>query len=125
MPEEQRLITKERLKKLRVDHSQTQNEIAKVLEVSRQQYARLESQHTDQELSFNQAIRLTQHYTCSLSYLAGFFGSENDVPYTATEILHTLKDLQEGSEKWLETMLKLSELYAPAAAQKFKEERLK
>ena len=59
----------QRLRDLREDHDQKQEEIAQVLNVSRQQYQLYES--GKRELPMHHFITLAKYYNVSLDYLAG------------------------------------------------------
>lgn len=60
----------QRLRDLREDHDQKQEEIAQVLNVSRQQYQLYES--GKRELPMHHFMTLAKYYNVSLDYLAGF-----------------------------------------------------
>ena len=62
--------TYQRLRDLREDHDQKQEEIAQVLNVSRQQYQLYES--GKRELPMHHFMTLAKYYNVSLDYLAGF-----------------------------------------------------
>ena len=59
----------QRLKDLREDSDKTQTEIATVLGIKQQQYARYES--GIQEIPLHHLITLAKYYNTSLDYLAG------------------------------------------------------
>lgn len=113
---------KTQLRTIREDHNQTQREIATYLGISRQQYTRIESLHNDQEISLEQAIKLTKHYGCSLGYVAAMWPKSQEVPFTAIEILTLLNKINTSSKTWLETMVKITSVYAPNALEKFKKD---
>ncbi len=58
-----------RLKELREDRDKTQNEIAKILNMKREQYSRYERGAVEIPLSY--AIILADYYDVSLDYLVG------------------------------------------------------
>lgn len=59
----------QRLKDLREDSDKTQEDIASILGIKRQQYQRYES--GKQEIPFHQVIKLATLYNCSIDYIAG------------------------------------------------------
>ena len=59
----------QRLKDLREDADKTQSEIADILKMKQQQYARYES--GKQEIPLHHFITLAKYYNVSLDYLAG------------------------------------------------------
>ena len=59
----------QRLKDLREDSDKTQSEIASVLNIKQQQYARYES--GVQEIPLHHLITLAKYYNASLDYLTG------------------------------------------------------
>ena len=59
----------QRLKDLREDSDKTQSEIADILNMKQQQYARYES--GKQEIPLHHFIVLAKYYNVSLDYLAG------------------------------------------------------
>lgn len=59
----------QRLKDLREDKDQKQEDIAKLLDTSQQQYSRWE--RGAQEIPFHHVIKLAIHYKCSIDYIAG------------------------------------------------------
>ena len=59
----------QRLKDLREDADKTQSEIADILKMKQQQYARYES--GNQEIPLHHFITLAKYYNVSLDYLAG------------------------------------------------------
>ena len=59
----------QRLRDLREDADKNQSEIARLLGMKRQQYARYES--GVQEIPLHHIITLAQYYNVSLDYLAG------------------------------------------------------
>ena len=59
----------QRLRDLREDNDKNQTEIAELLGMKRQQYARYES--GTQEIPFHHIITLAKYYNVSLDYLAG------------------------------------------------------
>lgn len=59
----------QRLKDLREDQDLKQEDIAKLLDTSQQQYSRWE--RGAQEIPFHHVIKLAVHYRCSLDYIAG------------------------------------------------------
>lgn len=59
----------QRLKDLREDHDKKQNDIASVLQITRQQYQIYES--GKRELPMHHFITLAKYYNVSLDYLAG------------------------------------------------------
>jgi len=113
---------KTQLKNIREDNNQTQREVAIYLGISRQQYTRIESLHNDQEISLDQAIKLTKHYGCSLGYVAAMWTKEQEVPFTAIEILTLLNKVNTSSKTWLETLARVVGVYAPDALEKFKKD---
>ena len=68
------MYTYKRLKDLREDADKTQTEIAEILGMKQQQYARYEK--GDQEIPLHHFIALARVYNVSLDYLAGLV----DVP---------------------------------------------
>ncbi len=68
----------QRLRDLREDHDLTQVQIATILQMKYQQYARYES--GEREIPLHHLITLAQHYNVSLDYLAGL----TSVPRTLT-----------------------------------------
>ena len=64
----------QRLRDIREDNDKTQADIAKLLDVSRQQYGRWET--GAQELPMHHFITLAKYYNVSLDYIAGI----TDVP---------------------------------------------
>ena len=64
----------QRLKDLREDSDKTQAEIANILNMKQQQYARYES--GKQEIPLHHFIALAKYYNVSLDYLAGL----TDIP---------------------------------------------
>ena len=59
----------QRLKDLREDADKTQTEIAEILQMKQQQYARYEN--GSQEIPLHHFITLAHYYNVSLDYLAG------------------------------------------------------
>ena len=59
----------QRIRDLREDNDKNQTEIAELLGMKRQQYARYES--GAQEIPFHHIITLAKYYNVSLDYLAG------------------------------------------------------
>ena len=59
----------QRIRDMREDNDKSQEEIALVLGIKRQQYARYES--GIQEIPFHHIITLAKYYNTSLDYLAG------------------------------------------------------
>lgn len=59
----------QRLKDLREDKDQSQEQIAKLLDTSQQQYSRWE--RGAQEIPFHHVIKLAIHYKVSIDYIAG------------------------------------------------------
>lgn len=59
----------QRIKDIREDSDKSQTEIAKVLEMKQQQYARYES--GSQEIPLHHIISLAKYYNISLDYLTG------------------------------------------------------
>ena len=59
----------QRLKDLREDHDQKQEDIARVLEITRQQYQLYES--GKREMPMHLFLILAKYYNVSLDYLAG------------------------------------------------------
>ena len=59
----------QRLKDLREDADKTQSQIAEILNMKQQQYARYES--GKQEIPLHHFIQLAKYYNVSLDYLAG------------------------------------------------------
>lgn len=59
----------QRLKDLREDQDLKQEEIAKLLDTSQQQYSRWE--RGAQEIPFHHVIKLAIFYKCSIDYIAG------------------------------------------------------
>ena len=58
-----------RLRDMREDHDKNQTEIAKILDMKYQQYARYES--GEREIPLHHLITLARYYNVSLDYLAG------------------------------------------------------
>lgn len=56
-----------RIKELREDHDLKQKDVAKILNVSQQQYARYELE--ENEMSYDQLIKLADYYNTSIDYL--------------------------------------------------------
>ncbi len=56
-----------RIKELREDHDLKQKDVAKVLNISQQQYARYEIEIS--EMSYVQLIKLAEYYNTSIDYL--------------------------------------------------------
>ena len=56
-----------RIKELREDHDLKQKDVAKVLNISQQQYARYELEIS--EMSYVQFIKLAEYYNTSIDYL--------------------------------------------------------
>ncbi len=56
-----------RIKELREDHDLKQKDVAKVLNISQQQYARYELEIS--EMSYVQLIKLAEYYNTSIDYL--------------------------------------------------------
>ena len=67
----------QRLKDLREDNDKSQEEIALILGIKRQQYARYES--GIQEIPFHHIITLAKYYNTSLDYLAGLVKSKKQL----------------------------------------------
>lgn len=63
----------QRLRDLREDHDKKQEEIAKVLDISRQQYQLYES--GKRELPMHHFVILARYYNVSLDYLAGLIAT--------------------------------------------------
>lgn len=59
----------QRLRDMREDTDKTQNDIATILNISRQHYALYEK--GERELPMHHFITLAKHYNVSLDYLAG------------------------------------------------------
>jgi transcriptional regulator with XRE-family HTH domain len=64
----------QRIKDLREDNEKSQTEIASILEMKQQQYARYES--GSQEIPLHHIITLAKYYNVSLDYLTGL----TDIP---------------------------------------------
>ena len=64
----------QRLRDIREDNDKTQSDIAKILDVSRQQYGRWET--GAQEIPLHHIVTLSKYYNVSLDYLTGIL----DVP---------------------------------------------
>ena len=56
-----------RIKELREDHDFKQKDVAKILNISQQQYARYELEIS--EMSYVQLIKLAEYYNTSIDYL--------------------------------------------------------
>lgn len=56
-----------RIKELKEDHDLKQKDVAKVLNISQQQYARYELEIS--EMSYVQLIKLAEYYNTSIDYL--------------------------------------------------------
>jgi len=63
----------QRLRDLREDHDKKQEDIAKILDISRQQYQLYES--GKRELPMHHFVVLAKYYNVSLDYLAGLINS--------------------------------------------------
>ena len=63
----------QRLRDLREDHDKKQEEIARVLDISRQQYQLYES--GKRELPMHHFVILARYYNVSLDYLAGLIAT--------------------------------------------------
>jgi len=63
------ITPRQRIKDLRNDHDQSQIAIARLLEISQQQYSRYEN--SDTEIPARIIIKLAQHYQVSTDYLLG------------------------------------------------------
>ena len=63
----------QRLRDLREDYELTQQEVANILKVAREQYLRYEKGR--QELPMHHFITLANYYNVSLDYLAGLIGT--------------------------------------------------
>ena len=59
----------QRLKDLREDQDKSQNDIAKILDISRQHYSLYE--RGERELPMHHFVTLAKYYNVSLDYLAG------------------------------------------------------
>ena len=59
----------QRLRDLREDHDKSQNDIAEILNISRQHYSLYE--RGERELPMHHFITLANYYNVSLDYLAG------------------------------------------------------
>ena len=66
----------QRLRDIREDNDKTQADIAKLLDVSRQQYGRWET--GAQEIPLHHIVTLAKYYNVSIDYLSGIL----DVPKT-------------------------------------------
>lgn len=64
-----------RLKDLREDSDLAQREIAKVLDITTQQYSLYE--RGDREIPFHHAITLAKYYRVSLDYIAGLTNNKS------------------------------------------------
>lgn len=65
----------EQIKVLRLQNKKTQEDIANVLDIKRQQYQRYESGL--QEIPFHKAIKLALYYGVSIDFLAGITKSHD------------------------------------------------
>ena len=63
------MYTYQRLRDMREDHDKKQEEIARVLNITRQQYQLYES--GKRELPMHHFVTLAKYYNVSLDYLAG------------------------------------------------------
>lgn len=66
-----------RIKDLREDNDKTQREIAEILNMKPQQYARYES--GEREIPLHHLITLAKFYNVSLDYLAGLIQTPRDL----------------------------------------------
>lgn len=64
----------QRIRDLREDRDLTQTDIAKVLNISQQQYQLYES--GDREIKLHQFIELAEYYNVTLDYIAGLTNSK-------------------------------------------------
>lgn len=73
----------QRLRDMREDNDLTQKDIADLLQMKYQQYARYES--GEREIPLHHLITLAKHYDVSLDYLAGLISDQRKIdgsPYT-------------------------------------------
>lgn len=56
-----------RIKELREDNDLRQKDVAKILNISQQQYARYELE--ENEMAYGQLIKLAEHYNTSIDYI--------------------------------------------------------
>lgn len=56
-----------RIKELREDHDLKQKDVAKILNISQQQYARYELE--ENEMAYGQLIKLSDYYNTSIDYI--------------------------------------------------------
>ena len=71
-----------RIREIREDHDKLQKDIAKVLNVSQQQYSRYETETS--EITMEQAKILAQYYNVSIDYLA--YLTDERKPYSKSNI---------------------------------------
>lgn len=67
----------DRIKDLREDNDKSQQEIAKILSITQQQYALYES--GKREIPLHHLITLAKYYNVSLDYLTGLISAPRDL----------------------------------------------
>lgn len=61
------VLSMNRIKELREDHDLKQKDVAKILNISQQQYARYELE--ENEMAYGQLIKLAEYYNTSIDYI--------------------------------------------------------
>lgn len=101
--EERNKIIGERIKELRESKNMTQNELADVINISRDAFANYETR-TDRQVPFDRLINIADYFNTSIDYLIGrtdiknsnadiqYIGEETGLDDESIEILHELKN---------------------------------
>lgn len=87
----------QRLRDLREDHDKTQSDIAAVLNMKYQQYARYES--GEREIPLHHMITLSRYYNVSLDYLAGLTNTYRTLDGSPYRVSKNITITQSGSGK--------------------------
>ena len=73
-----------RIKELREDHDLKQKDVAKILNISQQQYARYELE--ENEMAYGQLIKLSDYYNTSIDYI--LYVTDERKPYPKSILIN-------------------------------------
>lgn len=99
----------QRLKDLREDEELNQGDIAKILNITRQQYQLYES--GNREIKFNQVIKLAEFYGVSIDYIAGRTKDKrgltrSDIAEDETALIKAFRSFSERQKGRIEQVIK-------------------
>ena len=77
-----RVLPMNRIKELREDRDLRQKDVAKILNISQQQYARYELE--ENEMAYGQLIKLAEYYNTSIDYI--LYVTDERKPYSKSII---------------------------------------